>query len=365
MTNRVKNRPCKCGCGVMVTNDYARGHCHRMGFSHSEESKQKIAKSQTGKKFGNHTEETKKKISEAKKGSKWSDETREKIMSIRQSKKIVKEQKLCECGCGEMASPGKRFLPGHHHRCRTEETRRRFSEVRKGKKITEEHKEKLIASARTRFGDKHPMYGKHHTDETKRRISEIHTGRVRSEESKQNMSEALRLAWQDQENREKWLACKTGENHPMYGKHHSEETIQKMKESRNTQEYKDMMSEIKKEHWKDPKFSDAVCKGMELKPNKSEIMLWDLLNNLYPNEWKFVGDFSFMVNGKNPDFLNVNGKKLLIELFGDYWHRDDDPENRKDIFREFGYETLVIWESDLKKRPILTKRRIQAFVDDN
>jgi hypothetical protein len=341
MINRVKNRLCKCGCGTMVANDYARGHCHRMGFSHSEESKQKISKSQTGKKFGTHTEEARKKISESKKGSKWSEETRIKMMALKQSKKIVKEQKLCECGCGALASPGKRFLPSHHHRCRTEETRKKFSEVRKGKPASDELRRKRSENGKVRAGVNHHMYGKHHSEESKQKMSESQTGKVCSEESKMNMSKAQKLAWQNPENREKWIL------------------------SKNDPELLEHMREVMTSHWRDPKFVAKMKIARNVKPNKSELMLLDLLDRLYPNEWKYVGDFSFMVNGKNPDFVNINGKKLLIELFGDYWHQGDDPEDRKDVFREFGYETLVIWESDLKQRPILTERRIQMFVETN
>lgn len=41
-------------------------------------------------------------------------------------------------------------------------------------------------------------------------------------------------------------------------------------------------------------------------------------------------------------------KKKLIELFGDYWHKGEDPQDRINIFKKFGYDTLVIWESELK-----------------
>ena len=54
------------------------------------------------------------------------------------------------------------------------------------------------------------------------------------------------------------------------------------------------------------------------------------------------------INGKNPDFTCVNGKKLLIEHFGTYYYQGEDPEERKKIFSEFGYKTLVIWEKELE-----------------
>lgn len=43
-------------------------------------------------------------------------------------------QKPCECGCGELAGPGKRFISGHnsHGRGQTAATRRKLSEIKTG-----------------------------------------------------------------------------------------------------------------------------------------------------------------------------------------------------------------------------------------
>ena len=60
-------------------------------------------------------------------------------------------------------------------------------------------------------GENHPMYGKHHTKVTKEKISKANTGRVMSEEFRQKISEIT-----------------SGENNPMYGKHHTEETKSKI-----------------------------------------------------------------------------------------------------------------------------------------
>jgi len=100
--------------------------------------------------------------------------------------------------------------------------------------------------------------------------------------------------------------------------------------------------------WKDPKYQQKLYESQNKKPNNCEIIILKLLDKLYPNEWKYTGDYSFWINGKNPDFTCTNGKKLLIEHFGTWWHKEDDPEERKKIFKKFGYETLVIWEKELK-----------------
>ena len=70
--------------------------------------------------------------------------------------------------------------------------------------MNDEIKQKLRASAIERFSDKtnHPMFGKHHTEEAKEKISKHH----------------------------KETGCLQGEKNPMYGKNHPTETRQKMSE---------------------------------------------------------------------------------------------------------------------------------------
>ena len=97
-----------------------------------------------------------------------------------------------------------------------------------------------------------------------------------------------------------------------------------------------------------------------ISPNKCEQKLQNILNLLFPSEYRFVGDGQVIIAGRNPDFINVNGKKKIIELFGDYWHRGQNPRTRIDTFKPFGFETLVIWESELKNLENL-KLRLRSF----
>ena len=57
----------------------------------------------------------------------------------------------------------------------------------KNKKLSEETKKKISEASK---GEKHPMYGKHHTEETRQKISKSNKGRKRSEETKNKISEA-------------------------------------------------------------------------------------------------------------------------------------------------------------------------------
>lgn len=97
---------------------------------------------------------------------------------------------------------------------------------------------------------------------------------------------------------------------------------------------------------------------MHLHPNKPELYLLKLLNNAYPKEWKYVGNGQFILGGKNPDFINKNGEKQIIELFGNYWHskeitgrtEKEEVSHIRKIYSKFGYKTLVIWQSELKNQ---------------
>jgi G:T-mismatch repair DNA endonuclease (very short patch repair protein) len=81
--------------------------------------------------------------------------------------------------------------------------------------------------------------------------------------------------------------------------------------------------------------------------NKKEQLVFDLINSICPNEWKWVGNGEVIIGGKCPDFIN-NGQNKLIEFFGDYWHKNDDAVEKIELFKKFGYDTLIIWESELK-----------------
>ena len=102
-----------------------------------------------------------------------------------------------------------------------------------------------------------------------------------------------------------------------------------------------------------------------LKPNKLENYVNDILQSTSPNEWRYNGDYSCGVSlaGLIPDFVNVNGQKAVIEVFGDVFH--DEKEiyrmygeslswkrtefGRKAIFAQLGYKTIILWESKIKE----------------
>ncbi len=82
--------------------------------------------------------------------------------------------------------------------------------------------------------------------------------------------------------------------------------------------------------------------------------------------YRYVGDGKVIFEGYNPDFINVNGAKGIIELFGDYWHTTrikrwrDTEGGRSYHFSKFGFKTLVLWENELANEKAVVNK-IQRF----
>lgn len=123
-------------------------------------------------------------------------------------------------------------------------------------------------------------------------------------------------------------------------------------------------------------YGDSKCIACEMKrrykediflknsPNNTEVKLDKFLQRLLPNEYKFVGNGKVIFDRLCPDFINVNGQKKIIELYGDYWHNllknKQRDMNRIKTYTKYGYETLIVWEKELKDL-IELKEKILTF----
>lgn len=176
------------------------------------------------------------------------------------------------------------------------------------------------------IGEEHPMFGKNHSKVSIEKISRNRKGKgFLSEETKKQFS----IAW-------------SGKNNP------AKNLITRMK-----------LKELAKKRWQDPNYIRKQMKAKGVKPNKTEQKLSDLLQFLFPKEYKYVGDGQLIIAGKCPDFAHTNGKRKLIELFGTYWHRGETGEERKELFSEYGYQTLIVWERELQDIPRLSHKLMQ------
>jgi G:T-mismatch repair DNA endonuclease (very short patch repair protein) len=125
----------------------------------------------------------------------------------------------------------------------------------------------------------------------------------------------------------------------------------------NTDEAKKNSRLAKKKLWENPIYRKKQIKLLMKRrlckrPTKPERILIDLIkrNNL---PFSYVGNGKIIIEGFNPDFINNNGLKQIIEVNGDYWHnlpkvikRD---ERKIGVYKKYGYKTLTIWEDELKK----------------
>ncbi len=213
-----------------------------------------------------------------------------------------------------------------------------------------ENREKASAAAKRQW-----------EDPRKRKNGEIANREIASrEDTRDKKSNIMKKLWSDKNYRENMSKKHIGREPWNKGVPWTEEYRKNVIAAINKPEVLEVKRKKSTALWKNDEYIKKIQASFHCKPNKPETAILNLLNDLYPNEWKYTGDFSFVINGKSPDFVNCNGKKLIIEMFGDYWHKGESAKDREDVFKPFGYETLVIWESELKNIDAV-KSRIQSF----
>ena len=265
------------------------------------------------------------------------------------------------------------WVTGHHlrtqHGISTEDYKRMFPGVstyspslgRKvskgllGHECTEDTKQK-ISEATT---------GQTRSEEVREQMSRSATGRVASSETRSRMSTSMIELWKDPE----YLA----KMKKRLGRPSSEETNQKIAHSLQTaisEAYKNDPTYSKRvskgvtatmlRKWQDPEFVQCWSEGMSKAmsrvsqgPNNSEQQLQSILDSHFPGEWEYVGDGKVWFGGRNPDFINVNSKKQVIEMFGVYWHDTDlfpDRPTEEELtvhYKKYGIDCLIFWEYDI------------------
>lgn len=173
-----------------------------------------------------------------------------------------------------------------------------------------------------------PMYNTHYSDEAKKRLRHIYKSipniamdRIVLDPTTKkfiNTGDLSDFALQ-------LSSCMKGSNNPMYGK----------------------QSAMMRARYQDPEFIERYRRGVAAKPNKVELQLQDILNRYFPNTYKYVGDFQVNIGGRFPDFINVNGRKEVIELFGNYWHTLEEVKPTIDHYKQHGFSCIVIWDEEL------------------
>lgn len=240
----------------------------------------------------------------------------------------------CSCGCGQkiIIKPHHhnygipKYIQGHQNRGRNNPMYGKANAMR-GKHYSESHNKKV--SLRTTEAMKRP--------ETREKCQK---GALMSKIPSHRLANSIK-------HKELWKTKEYREN-VMRGHWDFEDSAQRQRKTK-------LMLNL----WQSPEYIRKQMRARGVKPNKSEAKLDNLLEKLLPNEYKFVGDGQFILAGRCPDFVNINGQKKIIELYGDYWHRNDNPQDRIDLFAGYGYQTLIIWEKELKKETLLKVKIIE------
>lgn len=282
-------------------------------------------------------------------------------------------KRLCACGCRQeiVIKPHHKYkgipkyinfhyLKKHPYWLGKKKPRELIEKIiqgRKGYRHSEETKRKMSLKAQ---GKNNAFYGKKHTKDNVEFFHKRMSGENNHFFGKKFTKEHL-------ENMSKGLKGKTlGRPKPLVWK---KLMSQKMKEHWKDPENKNMRKKIyeasgvreksrkaMKEHWKDEKFAQKMFNKFGIKPNKKEQLLNTVLQAHFPNQWKYVGDGYTWIAGKCPDFLNCNGQKKVIELFGNYWHRNDNPQDKINHYKQYGFDCLVIWEHELENKKELLEK---------
>jgi hypothetical protein len=209
-----------------------------------------------------------------------------------------------------------------------------------GKHLSEETRRKLSDAQR---GEKHHNYGKHLSEETRRKMRDAKKRNPPSEGVLRDRSERMKgeknpnwkggLVQRKCQECDKTFFAKRYLLKKGYGLYCSKSCSERAK-MRNRK--------FPTHHTKPERIFESICEN----------------NNL---PFHYVGDGQLWIGRKgkkqlNPDFIEANGKKICIEIMGDYWHSPLKNRNlresalldyRKKHYKHYKWQSIFIWETDL------------------
>ena len=226
-----------------------------------------------------------------------------------------------------------------------EQQKQRFSEIMK-----EQHKDKELRNKRV---------AKLHIDEAKRI-----NGLIKSYE-RPDVIEKHKIAmlnrYKDPNEREKTRQITINRYQNPLERAKTSETSKRM--WAENPEKRQALSQEMIIRWSNPEYKSRVvrntAKAQHKSPNIPETIIIQVLDTYSPNEWDFIGgDSDIDIGGKRPDFKHKYNN-WIIEHFGDYHHTSKNKrikehqtyEGRVKFLSERGYNTLILWEHDVKSLP--------------
>lgn len=267
-------------------------------------------------------------------------------MEKRRSNMETKPQQPCDCGCGDLAMPGNRYIDGHQGDAagKKGKTWEQISGIKKSKdrRIRFNYSMKESWKVRKKNGYVHSSKGKTveeigHDVKTcncyicKAKRGEAYNKGLRGRKLEDIIGkEKAKLA-----NEKRGISISRWHKNPNNAK--------------------------EKEQWLINSFSSH-----QIKPNKPEKKIIKLLNQWYPGEFIYTGGglTFYPISHKFPDFVNIY-YPIIVEHFGTHWHKLEDESLRTERFRKCGYETIVIWENNFNdpNGELLLKNKIDYVRD--
>jgi dTDP-4-amino-4,6-dideoxygalactose transaminase/intein/homing endonuclease len=275
-----------------------------------------------------------------------------------------------------------------------------------GKKIRKMHSIRMSGKA-------HPLWNKHHSADTRRKIGMKNSQKIFSKQLKNRLRIIHKKRWKIFKSKKNeyriWLKKTVDSTHsPEAQKKRSAtllnfyaipknrkracERIRKIAKSSRTPEALKKKSKSLLKFYSKPenrkKAKERVRKtmqtphywikyhlGIKRSPNNSEKKLIVILNEACPREFRYNGDFSAGVTlaGLVPDFVNVNGKKKVVELFGTFWHSKkvsgkyffQQKKEKEKRYGSVGWDCLIVKEKELKNTEDLKKRILNYVYNPN
>jgi hypothetical protein len=127
-----------------------------------------------------------------------------------------------------------------------------------------------------------------------------------------------------------------------------------------TKKHREIVSDNLKRKWKTKEYQDMMQKKLHIKPNISELKLLTILSKY---GYKYSGDFTFFIDGKNPDFIHLEDKSI-VELFGEWVHPITDEMERTKFFNDRGWKVLIIWYNELRDMDAVIDK-IKKYTSNN
>jgi len=235
----------------------------------------------------------------------------------------------CQCGCGQnLFQKRENFVPryiwGHHSRGKIPWNKSLVKETCEGlRKLSEKLR------GRTKENDEGV---RKRSEKLRGRTKETHEGVRRQAEKLTGRTKETDVRLRRQSERViKWWADLSLEKKEEFFRRHSEKM---------TKWWSSLTQKEREEIWR------KVHKGADKRPTSYEKKIIYLVNK-YNLPYKYTGDGEVWLGNANPDFMNTDGIKVVLETYAGYWHSLDYEKVRSEHFSKYGYEVIFFNEDDL------------------